>query len=105
MNRAILLALGLVRASIYLPAASVIIPQNGYNSAPYHGPFTSTPTTTGAVTAPATLAASIVPLPPNPTATYYNADRIPKEPIPAPYTPIGGLGTNRTKPRYIVNSD
>ncbi|KAJ5264631.1 hypothetical protein N7505_007424 [Penicillium chrysogenum] len=105
MNRAILLAFGLVQAGVCLPAPTDVVEQNGYNSAPYHGPYTGTPTTTGAATAPTTLAASIAPLPPNPTATYYNADGTPKEPMPAPYVPAGGLGTNGTEPRYMVNSD
>jgi len=52
-----------------------------------------------------TLAQSIAPLPPNPTATYYNADGTLLNPAPAPYTPNGGLGTNGTEPRYMVNSD
>ncbi|KAF1959602.1 hypothetical protein CC80DRAFT_306445 [Byssothecium circinans] len=70
-----------------------------------HGPFSGSPTTTRAVMANTTLATAIAPLPPNPTATYYNADGILKEPAPAPYTPAGGLGTNGTEPRYMVNSD
>ncbi|KAH8434477.1 ferritin-like domain-containing protein [Aspergillus melleus] len=82
-----------------------IVGENGYTSAPYHGPYTGTPTTTGAVQAPATLAPSIEPKPPNPTATYYNSDGVPQEPMPAPYVPAGGLGTNGTLPRYMVESD
>ncbi|ORY17756.1 ferritin-like domain-domain-containing protein [Clohesyomyces aquaticus] len=70
-----------------------------------HGPFSGTPTTTGAVTANTTLAQMIAPLPPNPTATYYNAQGVLLNPAPAPYTPNGGLGTNGTEPRYLVNSD
>jgi len=70
-----------------------------------HGPYSGTPTTTGAAKAPATLAASIGTLPPNPTATYYNAGGKPLNPMPAPYTPAGGLGTNGSLPRYIVESD
>ena len=54
-----------------------------------HGPFTGTPTTTGAAKAPATLAASVGTLPPNPTATYYNSAGVPLNPMPAPYTPAG----------------
>ena len=77
----------------------------GYTSATYHGPYTGTPTTTGAIDGPTTLAASIPTLPLNPTATYYNADGVPKNPFPAPYTPAGGLGTNGSLPRYMVNSD
>ncbi|KAL2835479.1 ferritin-like domain-containing protein [Aspergillus pseudoustus] len=64
----------------------VIIGENGYTSAPYHGPYTGTPTTTGAVMAPGTLAPSIEPKPPNPTATYYNAAGVPQQPMPAPYS-------------------
>jgi len=52
-----------------------------------------------------TLAQMIAPLPPNPTATYYNAQGVLLNPAPAPYTPNGGLGTNGTQPRYMVNSD
>lgn len=78
---------------------------DGYTSATYHGPYTGTPTTTGAVEGPTTLAASIAPLPLNPTATYYNTGGKPLNPFPAPYTPAGGLGTNGTLPRYMVNSD
>ena len=78
---------------------------DGYTSATYHGPYTGTPTTTGAVEGPTTLAASIAPLPLNPTATYYNTGGKPINPFPAPYTPAGGLGTNGTLPRYMVNSD
>ena len=78
---------------------------NGYTSATYHGPYTGTPTTTGAVDGPTTLAASIPMLPPNPTATYYNTNGKPIHAFPAPYTPAGGLGTNGSLPRYMVESD
>ena len=78
---------------------------NGYNTASYHGPYTETPTTTGAVDGPTTLAVSVAAGPANPTATYYNADGVPKNPFPAPYTPAGGLGTNGSLPRYMVESD
>lgn len=70
-----------------------------------HGPYSGTPTTTGAVKANTTLASTITPLPPNPTATYYNPNGTLLNPAPAPYTPNGGLGTNGTEPRYMVNSD
>ncbi len=87
------------------PGYPVVVDQNGYNSASFHGPYTGTPTTTGAENGPATLAATIPMLPPNPTATYYNAAGKPINPFPAPYTPAGGLGTNGTEPRYMVESD
>ncbi|KAL3480936.1 hypothetical protein BJX99DRAFT_219848 [Aspergillus californicus] len=84
----------------------VIMGENGYTSAPYHGPYTGDePDETGAVTADRTLAPSIAPKPPNPTATYYNSDGVPQDPMPAPYLPAGGLGTNGTQPRYMVESD
>ena len=77
----------------------------GYTSATYHGPYTGTPTTTGAEDGPTTLAASVPPLPLNPTATYYNTNGKPINPFPAPYQPAGGLGTNGSLPRYMVESD
>jgi len=69
-----------------------------------HGPFDGQATTTGAETTIA-LAATIAPLPPNPTATYYNADGKLQQPMPIPFTPAGGLGTNGSEPRYLVESD
>ena len=87
------------------PDYPVVVEENGYTSATYHGPYTGTPTTTGAVNGPTTLAASIPTLPLNPTATYYNAAGVPQKPFPAPYTPAGGLGTNGSLPRYMVESD
>jgi len=69
-----------------------------------HGPYTSLPTTIGAVSTIVT-AQSIPTLPPNPTATYYNANGKLQNPQPAPYVPAGGLGTNGTLPRYMVESD
>jgi len=83
----------------------VQVEQSGYTSATYHGEYTGTPTTIGAANAPTTLAASIPAGPPNPTATYYNSAGVPLNPMPAPYTPAGGLGTNGSLPRYMVESD
>jgi hypothetical protein len=54
-----------------------------------HGPYSGTPTTTGAVTASTTLGTTISPLPPNPTATYYNANGELQDPEPIPYQPNG----------------
>lgn len=70
-----------------------------------HGPYSGTPTTTGAAKAPSTIGSVIAPLGPAPTATYYNKNGLPQNPMPIPYTPAGGLGTNGTEPRYQVNSD
>lgn len=69
-----------------------------------HGPFSGTPTTTGALSL-SVLAPSIPALPPNPTATTYPSDGKLHDPEPAPYTPAGGLGTNGTEPVYNAKSD
>jgi hypothetical protein len=53
-----------------------------------HGPYNGAPTTTGALKN-TILAASIDPLPLNPTATYYNPQGVLLEAQPAPYTPNG----------------
>lgn len=79
--------------------------QSGYATATFHGSYSGTPTTVGAANGPTTLAASVGTLPPNPTATYYNTAGVPLNPMPAPYTPAGGLGTNGSLPRYMVESD
>ncbi|RDW58912.1 ferritin-like domain-containing protein [Aspergillus mulundensis] len=108
MHAHALLALGLLHGALAAPAntrAPDVVSQNGYRSAPYHGPYSGTPTVLGAAKASKTLAPSIAPKPPNPTATYYNAAGVPTQPMPAPYVPAGGLGTNGTLPRYMVNSD
>jgi hypothetical protein len=69
-----------------------------------HGPYEGVATTTGAVYA--SIVGSTIPmLPPNPTATYYNTNGKLTEPEPIDYTPAGGLGTNGTEPRYMVESD
>ncbi|GIJ86317.1 hypothetical protein Asppvi_005204 [Aspergillus pseudoviridinutans] len=65
-----------------------------------HGPYSGTPTTTGAEQYPSTVAATI-PIQPNPTATYYNANGKLTEPMPMPYMPAGGVGTNGTVPVYM----
>lgn len=83
----------------------VVVGENGYSSATYHGTYTGTPTVTGAANGPTTLAASVATMPLNPTATYYNSRGVPLNPLPAPYTPAGGLGTNGSLPRYMVESD
>ncbi|SMR49443.1 unnamed protein product [Zymoseptoria tritici ST99CH_3D1] len=69
-----------------------------------HGPFSGVPTTTGAVSN-SPLAATIPAGPPNPTATYYNTNGQLQDQQPIPYTPKGGLGTNGSLPRYMVESD
>jgi hypothetical protein len=57
-----------------------------------HGPYSGTPTTTGAKKAPTTLALSFDGPPiPNPTATYYNPDGQLRAPAQLPYTPGGEI--------------
>jgi hypothetical protein len=69
-----------------------------------HGPYSGVPTTTGAVMN-SPISKTIATLPPNPTATYYNTNGELQNREPIPYTPAGGLGTNGTLPRYMVESD
>jgi Ferritin-like domain len=69
-----------------------------------HGPFSGTPTTTGALSLDV-QAASIPALPPAPGATTYPSDGELHDPEPAPYTPHGGLGTNGSEPVYNAKSD
>ncbi|KAJ9301878.1 hypothetical protein DTO271G3_744 [Paecilomyces variotii] len=69
-----------------------------------HGPYSGTPTTTGALQGPATISATI-PSEPNPWATYYNPNGKLTQPQPMPYMPAGGVGTNGTLPVYMVQSD
>jgi Ferritin-like domain len=69
-----------------------------------HGPFSGTPTTTGALSnSPAGTAIPL--LPPNPTALVYNPNGTLNNQQPIPYQPAGGLGTNGTEPVYRVQSD
>ncbi|TPX17531.1 uncharacterized protein E0L32_003174 [Thyridium curvatum] len=69
-----------------------------------HGPFTGTPTTTGALSTDV-IAASVDALPPGPNAYKYPSDGKLHGKQPAPYTPSGGLGTNGSAPVYRVQSD
>ncbi|PQE19245.1 rds1 protein [Rutstroemia sp. NJR-2017a BBW] len=69
-----------------------------------HGPYSGTPTTTGAEKGPATISATI-PSEPNPWATYYNPNGKLTAPQPMPYMPAGGVGVNGTLPVYMVQSD
>jgi hypothetical protein len=69
-----------------------------------HGPFSGTPTTTGAISN--SPAGTVIPmLPPNPTALVYNPNGELNNQQPIPYQPAGGLGTNGTEPVYRVQSD
>ena len=67
-----------------------------------HGPFDGTPTTTGALSTDV-LAASIAPAP-APVNTYPSNGEL-QAPLPAPYTPDGGEGTNGSEPVYEMMSD
>jgi hypothetical protein len=69
-----------------------------------HGPYTGTPTTTGALSTKV-LAPSIAPGPPPPGIVQYPADGKLHGDQPAPYTPSGGIGTNGSVPIYKVASD
>ncbi|KIW15513.1 hypothetical protein PV08_05559 [Exophiala spinifera] len=69
-----------------------------------HGPYSGTPTVTGALTAPA-VAQSIAPGPPTPV-TYSNDNGLLQAGYqPVPYQPAGGAGTNGSLPYYHPLSD
>ncbi|KAK3641436.1 hypothetical protein LTR56_011249 [Elasticomyces elasticus] len=98
-----------------VPAISTLAPSTGiYGPDPQrsslptgptsHGPYSGEATTIGAVSTDA-ASATIPTLPPNPTATYYNTNGKLQNEQPIPYTPAGGLGTNGSLPRYMVESD
>ena len=100
-------ALVVAAPQVTLPPASGPIPPvrssdpTGQTS---HGPFEGTPTTTGALSAPA-LAQSIAPQPPLPV-TYTNTNgELQAGYQPVPYQPAGGAGTNGTEPYYHPLSD
>ncbi|KAI2627198.1 hypothetical protein GGS21DRAFT_258324 [Xylaria nigripes] len=79
-----------------------IIPVTNVTS---HGPYTGPPpTTTGALNT-TILAPSIPARPPEPYKLQYPLDGQLHHPLPAPYTPAGGLGTNGSEPVYLVQSD
>ncbi|KAF2768242.1 hypothetical protein EJ03DRAFT_352326 [Teratosphaeria nubilosa] len=67
-----------------------------------HGPFTGTPTTTGAEQASTTLSSTISPKPPQ--QTYYNTNGKLQNLEVIPYQPWGGIGFDAT-PVYQVKSD
>ena len=98
------------QASQYSASASPVLsavpapPQVSHTDVTSHGPYSGTPTITGALSN-SVLAPSIPALPPNPTATTYPSDGQLHDPQPAPYVPAGGLGTNGTEPVYNVKSD
>ncbi|TGO11654.1 hypothetical protein BPAE_0910g00010 [Botrytis paeoniae] len=85
-----------------VPVAPVISPEvTGVTS---HGPYSGTPTTTGALSTIA-LASEVPILPARKAETTYVPDGTLHEPQPIPYQPAGGLGTNGTEPVYRVQSD
>jgi len=86
-------------------APAVTPPVRPHSNVTYHGPYTGPPpTTTGAKTTDV-LAPSIAALPPGPDAFKYPSDGRLHAPLPAPYTPSGGLGTNGSAPVYKVLTD
>jgi hypothetical protein len=86
------------------PASPTPPPTRSHFTSESHGPYSGTPTTTGAVSASTILASTISPLPVDPTATTYPSDGLLHDPQPAPYVPNGGIGTNST-PVYNAKSD
>ncbi|KAI0405936.1 hypothetical protein F4802DRAFT_124782 [Xylaria palmicola] len=70
-----------------------------------HGPYTGPPPTTTGALSTTVLAPFIPARPPEPYKLQYPADGKLHQPLPAPYTPGGGLGTNGSEPVYRVQSD
>jgi len=89
-----------------IPGATNALPPvvETFTGATSHGPFTGTPTTTGAISN-SPVGTAIPMLPPNPTALIYNPNGELNNQQPIPFTPAGGLGTNGTEPVYRVQSD
>lgn len=85
-------------------AATATAPVVSVTDVTSHGSFTGTPTTTGALTA-SILASEIKPGPPAPGSTDYPSNGKLQEPLPVPYTPSGGEGTNGSEPIYHPMSD
>ncbi|KAI0130403.1 ferritin-like domain-containing protein [Xylariales sp. AK1849] len=88
----------------YVSAAPTTVPVVSVTNVTSHGPFTGTPTTTGALSTDV-VAASIPALPAADYKYQYPADGKLHQKEPAPYTPGGGLGTNGSAPVYRPQSD
>jgi hypothetical protein len=84
--------------------ASTTVPAVLVTDVTYHGPYTGTPTTTGAMST-TVIAASIPALPPDQSKYDYPADGQLHMDQPAPYTPGGGQGVNGSAPVYRPQSD
>lgn len=69
-----------------------------------HGPFSGTPTVTGALMNGVPTAQTIAPVP-APSPSYINNNGLLQRPEPIPYQPNGGAGTNGTIPYYHPLSD
>ncbi|KAI9043494.1 ferritin-like domain-containing protein [Aspergillus affinis] len=69
-----------------------------------HGPYSGTPTVTGALNA-TSIGPGISSLGVPPAATTYPSDGQLHNPEPGPYVPAGGVGTNGTTPVYNAKSD
>lgn len=110
-NRLLVLSLlGCVSYSLALPnlnlaRATTAAPVVSFEISMDHTPYTRTPTVTGAVNASTTLATNISSLGVAPSATTYPSDGKLNDPMPAPFVPAGGVGTNGTTPVYNAKSD
>mgnify|MGYP002620721529 CR=1 FL=1 len=89
----------------FTSAAAFTPPVRPHTNVTSHGPFTGpSPTTTGALST-SVLSPSIPALPPPPGAFDYPSDGELHAPLPAPYTPSGGIGTNGSEPVYRMLTD
>lgn len=91
--------------NLHLARATTAAPVVSFAPSMVHTPYTGTPTVTGALNASSTLAANISSLGVAPSATTYPSDGRLQDPVPAPFVPAGGVGTNGTTPVYNAKSD
>lgn len=89
----------------FSPATAPIAPvrSSQVTGATSHGPYSGTPTVTGAQTMSA-ISQTISPVP-APAPSYVNNNGLLQNNEPVPYQPAGGAGTNGTAPYYHPLSD
>lgn len=87
-----------------LAAPTSTVPVVNHPTSLPHGPYTGTPTVSGALNA-TSIGPGISSLGIPPAATTYPSDGKLHDAEPGPYIPAGGVGTNGTTPVYNAKSD
>lgn len=90
----------------FSPATAPIPPvrSSQVTGATAHGPYSGTPTVTGALSNGVPTLQTIAPVP-APSPSYANENGLLQDPQPLAYQPAGGAGTNGTIPYYHPLSD